>query len=145
MRYRFADYNAGRFASRNAAFQKALSELSGAPLELDGDVLRYEQGQPAKERSHTELATLRLAQRLELSAAQIRRDLELGLTAQFERSRLYAAVFAAADRLHGQPAPRAVLPVIVLQSAKTTRRLTSDGFATRVAERHRTCLGRVIS
>jgi uncharacterized protein DUF1615 len=142
VRYRFADYNAGRFASRNAAFQKAVSELSGTPLELDGDVLRYEQGQPARERSNTELATLKLAHRLQLSAAEIRRDLELGLTAQFERSRLYAAVFAAADRLHGRPAPRAVVPVIVLQTAKTSRKLTSDGFAARVRERHRACLAR---
>jgi hypothetical protein len=145
-RYRFADYNAGRFASRNAAFQKALSELSGVSLELDGDVLRYEQGQPARERSNTELAALKLAQRLpqhvQLSAAEIRRDLELGLTAQFEQSRLYLALFAAADRLHGTPAPRAVLPSIVLQTIKTSRKLTSDGFATRVAERYRSCLAR---
>jgi hypothetical protein len=140
--YRFADFNAGRFASRNAAFQRAVRELSGMPLELDGDVLRYEQGQPARERSSTELATLRLAQRLHMSAAEIRRDLELGLTAQFEHSKLYAAVFALADSLHGRPVPRALLPTIVLQTAKTTRKLTSDGFALRVAERYRTCLAR---
>jgi len=62
--------------------------------------------------------------------------------AQFERTRLYSSVFAAADRLHGKPVPRAVLPTIVLHTVKTTRKLTSDGFATRVAERHRTCLAR---
>jgi hypothetical protein len=140
--YRFADFNAGRFASRNAAFQKAVSELSGTPLDLDGDVLRYEHGQPVRERSSTEAATLRLAERLQMSAAEIRRDLELGLTAPFEHSRLYLAVFALADRLHGKPAPRAVLPVIVLQTAKTARRLTSDGFASHVAERYRSCLAR---
>jgi hypothetical protein len=52
------------------------------------------------------------------------------------------AVFALADRLHGKPAPRAVLPTIVLQTAKTTRKLTSEGFASRAAERYRTCLAR---
>lgn len=129
--YRFADYNAGRFASRNAAFQKTVSEASGVPLELDGDLLTL-----------TEAAARRLAERLKMSGAEIRRDLELGATAQFEQSRLYAAIFAIADSLHGKPAPRAVVPVIVLQTAKTTRRLTTEGFARRVADRYRACLAR---
>lgn len=140
--YRFADFNAGRFASRNAAFQKAVSDLTGMPLDLDGDVLRYHQGQPARERSSTELATLKLADKLQLRAADIRRDLELGQTAQFEHSALYSRVFALADRASGKPVPRAVLPGIVVQTAKTTRKLTSDGFARRVAERYRACLAR---
>jgi uncharacterized protein DUF1615 len=140
--YRFADFNAGRYASRNAAFQDAVTVASGIPLALDGDLLRYEQGQSVAEPGSTELALRTLARRLDMNAAQIRRDLERGRTHDFEQSRLYSRVFALADNTSGKAVPRAVLPRIVLQSPKITRKLTTDWFANRVAERYRSCLGR---
>jgi hypothetical protein len=39
IRFRFADYNAGVYASRNAAGQTMLSDLTGITLVPDGDVL----------------------------------------------------------------------------------------------------------
>lgn len=140
--YRFADFNAGHYASRNAAFQKAVAGISGIELELDGDLVRYEKGQPAKEPGSTELATRVLAHRLDMSESRIRSDLERGKLHEFERSRLYARVFALADEAAGQRVPRAVVPRIALHSAKITRPLTTDWFAKRVSERYRSCLAR---
>ena len=140
LRFRFADYNAGRYASRNAAFQKAVAELTGMPLELDGDVLRFEQGKPLRELSRTEVAVRTLAGHFEMSNAEVRSDLELGQSAEFERSRLYLSVFTMVDGVVGRRTPRAVLPMIVVESFKTPRRLTSYGYAMRVAERHKACL-----
>ena len=140
--YRFADFNAGHYASRNAGFQNAVTLVSGIPLALDGDLLRYQQGEPAKEPGSTELATRTLGKRLGMSDADIRRDLEQGRTLAFEKTRLYARVFALADKVNGQPVPRAVLPKILLTSPKITRKLTTDWFANRVETRYRACLDR---
>jgi hypothetical protein len=140
--YRFADYNAGRYASRNAAFQRAVSEVSGVPLVADGDLLRYDAGKPAHEAGNTELALRVIAARIGMSAADIRRDLEAGKEDAFDRTALHARVFALADALAHERVPRAAVPTIVLSSPKMTRRLTTDWFAHRVDERFRECLRR---
>ncbi len=140
--YRFADFNAGHYASRNAAFQKALAEIAGTPLALDGDLLRYEKGEPSAIPGHTETAARAIARRLELAPEQIRRDLELGRTREFEGTRLYKRVFTLADGTGSKPAARAVVPQIALTSAKFTRKLTTEWFANRVVERHRGCMAR---
>lgn len=141
--YRFADFNAGQYASRNAAFQKAVTQVTGIPLQLDGDLLRYDHDQPAREASSTELATRVLARRISLSNEEIRRDLERGKAQSFEQTRLYDRVFGLADQLMSGPAPRAVLPQIPLHSPKITRHLTTDWFANRVESRYQTCLQRL--
>jgi hypothetical protein len=141
--YRFADYNAGQYASRNAAFQNAVTQVSGIPLELDGDLLRYDRGQPAREPGNTELALRVLGHRIDMSHEDIRRDLDLGKAQGFEQTRLYSRVFRLADSLNGKPAPRAVLPQIPLHSPKITRNLSTDWFANRVESRYQTCLQRL--
>jgi hypothetical protein len=140
--FRFADFNAGRYASRNAAFQTAVTQVSGIPLTPDGDLLRYEDGRPSRETGNTETALRVLATRLGLSSDDIRRDLERGATEDFERTRLYERLFALADKVAGRRAPRAVLPQIVLRSPKITRTLTTDWFARRVDARFQACLHR---
>ena len=140
--FRFADFNAGRYASRNAAFQHAVSQLSGIPLTLDGDLLRYDGTRPSREPSSTETAVRVLARRLGVGPDEIRRDLERGQDEDFERTELYRNVFAQIDQVTGKPAPRAMLPTIVLQSPKITRTLTTDWFARRVDSRYQACLQR---
>ena len=99
--FRFADYNAGWYASRNAGFQNAVTQLSGVPLALDGDLLHYEGDRPATQPSSTELAARVLARRFGESDADVRRDLELGKSVAFDRTRLYTQVFALGERTGG--------------------------------------------
>lgn len=141
--YRFADFNAGRYASRNAAFQSAVTRVSGVPLDLDGDLLRYEGGKPAREPGGTELAVRTLARRIDMDNDDIRRDLAREHTLAFEESNVYARVFALADAAAAAPVPRAVLPKIPLKSPKITRPLTTEWFANRVDSRYQACLQRV--
>jgi len=142
MIYRFADFNAGRYASRNAAFQNAVTQASGVPLALDGDVLRYDGTRPVKEPGSTEIAVRVLAPRLRLDDESVRNDLALAHDRRFERSATYRGVFALADAAAGRPLPRAVVPRIELQSPKITRPLTTQWFAERVDGRFRACRAR---
>ena len=139
--YRFADFNAGRYSSRNAAFQLALGKITGKPLAPDGDLLRYEDGKPAAVSSSVEEAAISIARQLDMSRPQIRRDLLLEKTITFGRSPLYNRVFELAEK-GGRPMARQALPQIDLKSPKITRKLTTEWFAKKVEGRYRTCLGR---
>lgn len=136
MLYRFADFNAGWYASRNAAFQSAVSRTSGIPLALDGDVINYGTDKPGS----TELAVRVLGKRLGMSNSAIRRALEKGELPEFEQTSLYKQVFALADKTVGKHLPREMLPGIQLESPKITRKLTTAWFAKRVDERRQKCV-----
>jgi hypothetical protein len=138
--YRFADFNAGRYASRNAGFQNALAVASGLSLALDGDLVSRS-AQPRV--GETERAALTLANRLKLDEGEVRRDLEKGDEPGFEKTPLYQRVFAYAEALDGRKLPRAVVPRIDLKSPKFTRKLTTQWFATRVNDRHGRCVDRL--
>lgn len=137
--YRFADFNAGWYASRNAAFQSAVSRLSGTRLALDGDLISYGFSPSI---GATELAVRSLHRQLDMRNTTIRSQLEKGDTLAFEQTDLYQAVFALADKAAGKPLPRAILPGIVLESPKITRKLTTAWFAQRVEERRMKCMAR---
>ena len=114
--YRFADYNAGWYASRNAAFQYAVSVASGRPLARDGDLLRPGASMDAP--GATEDALRVLAPALGMDDAAIRRALGQGESPGFDQGALYTQVFALAERKAGKPLPRALPP----KSTCTARR-----------------------
>jgi hypothetical protein len=136
--YRFADYNAGRYSSRNAAFQNAVSIATGIPLALDGDVLTP--GAPLDRPGQTERAVRAMANDLGMDARTIRKALERSDRLDFDGTPLYARTYALADARAGKPLPRAMIPSIQLDSPKITRKLTTEWFATRVDARYQRCM-----
>ena len=134
--YRFADFNAGWYASRNAAFQAAVTEASGVRLALDGDLVV--DGRIGA----TEAAARSLGPQLGLDADAIGRQLREADRHEFERTPLYRGVFALAERNTGRVLPRARVPDIDLKSPKITRKLTTAWFADRVQSRYQACVNR---
>ena len=138
--YRFADFNAGQFASRNAAFQHAVSVMSGIRLVADGALL------PPDSRfggsGATEKAVRALGPRLNLSDEAVHNSLETAKTESFEKTALYQRLFGLAEQIHGRPLPRALVPQIELHGPKLTRKLTTEWYANRVNERFERCLNR---
>jgi hypothetical protein len=138
--YRFADYNAGQYSSRDAAFQKAVSTASGVPLLPDGALLPHDSDPSAL--GSTELAVRTLAGRLYITESAIHSALEQAKTEDFERTTLYRRVFALAQEMTGRPPPAAILPRINLHGPKISRRLTTSWYAHRVDERFNRCLAK---
>ena len=141
--YRFADFNAGRYSSRNAAFQQALGRLSGQSLTADGDLLNYENGAPSSVPSATQKAVMGLAGRLRMSGGDIVASLRLEKSEAFGRTLLYQRLFALAEEAAGRPLPREATPQIDLKSPKIRSKITTAWFAERVNMRYRLCLQRV--
>ncbi|HEY2462575.1 MAG TPA: DUF1615 domain-containing protein [Steroidobacteraceae bacterium] len=136
--YRFADFNAGQYASRNAAFQNALSIASGIPLVTDGALLPHDSD--VNNPGATELALRTLASRLKMSNGAIHSALLDGKTKGFESTPLYQRVFGMADQRSGLMQPRALVPRIKLAGPKIKRSLTTDWYAHRVDDRFKRCL-----
>ena len=141
--HRYADFNAGWYASRNAAFQAAVTVASGVPLALDGDLVVH--SRRGNRVGATEAAVRRLGPRLDLDESAIRRALEKGDRYDFEQTALYERVFELADSLEGRPLPRALIPRITLESPKITRKLTTEWFATRVQQRYERCIAKAFA
>lgn len=136
--FRFADYNAGQYASRNAAFQNAVSAATGIPLALDGDLLNP--GAPLDRPGETERAVRSLRSDLGMNARAIRKALQRSNRLDFDDTALHTRIYALADARTGKHLPRAMIPGIQLDSPKITRKLTTAWFAKRVDARYRRCM-----
>lgn len=144
--YRFADYNAGYFASRNAAFQEQVAALSGASLALDGDLLRYnDKGRPAAEASQTLTAVRALVTTLALpiSDARVERDLTKEKTRAFEETETWTRIRSAYQEKSGKEPAYARLPDVTLDSIKLAGKKTTAWFAGNVDKRHAACMTRL--
>ncbi len=133
--YRFADYNAGMYASRNAAFQEQLAQLVGTTLALDGDLLNYRN----EASSQTLVAALAFGGLHGLSDDDVRSDLEREKTVHFEQTALWYAVRDAWQQQTGTPAPYARVPHVELVSPKLSRTRTTAWFAASVKKRYLAC------
>ena len=141
--YRFADFNAGRYSSRNAAVQHMITILSGKKLATDGDLMIYNaDGRVAATASSTELAlrALSTTQGLNLSETQIRRDLMKEKSLAFNDTTTYKTLIAAYRIKKKTYPPYAIVPGIELQSEKTSRILTTAKFANTVYGRYQQCM-----
>lgn len=143
MIFRFADYNAGVFASRNAAFQAQLGRLLGTPLTLDGDLLRYEaDGDTSSEESQTFAALKRFTDQhhLDLSPWRLRQDAALEKQASFEQTATYKAVKVQFEKKFKSSPRYAILPQAEIDSPKLRGKRSAVNYAQAAQRRYQSCL-----
>lgn len=140
IRFRFADYNAGQYTSRNAAFQTMLAELTGRALVPDGDLLAWDDDGDVKDiDTNTLQALLAFGEGHDLSGWTVRRDAKKEKTEAFEQTATWKAVRAAWSQKTGKPAPYARIPDVALSSPKLSKPRTTAWFADNVKRRYDTC------
>jgi hypothetical protein len=138
MVYRFADFNAGPFASRNAGFQQMVSRLSGRKLAQDGDLLSYRKGVAFASSTSAAVVWVLAEQQHRLPPGQIELDLQREKEADFVQTSTYLAIVEKHQALH-KSVIREAMPKIALKSVKISRPLTTEWFARQVDSRYARC------
>ncbi len=143
MVFRFADYNAGVYASRNAAVQAQIARLTRRKLALDGDLLAYgRDGKPTDDPSKTMAAIqhFRDLYHPKLTDRRLKEDVRKEKEQAFEGTDTYEAIKKVfAEELGSQP-EYAILPQVIIESPKLSRRLSTAWFAQAVDKRYQSCL-----
>ena len=143
--YRFADFNAGQYASRNAAFQSQVADLTATELAPDGDLLIWtDRGTPANADGETvnALMSWRAAEAPDFTEARLRWELRSEKTRDFEDTKTWDLVRASWAEKHGSEPPYARVPDVALDSPKLSGQWTTRFFAEKVQGRYETCLAR---
>lgn len=139
-KYVFADFNAGHYASRNAGFQKMIANLSRKKIDLDGDLLSYDNGSGKPSATYEAFIELLKKKGVEVDENKIRRDFEKEKSYDFEKTYSYTTL----SNLHQEKFGRtiyAVLPEIALSSPKfVSTNLSTKWFAQRVKSRYNHCM-----
>lgn len=143
--FRFADYNAGVYASRNAAVQEQVSKLLGIQLAPDGDLLAYDEEGEALERDTNSLKALlafRVRYAPELSESRVRKDVQQEKAAAFEGTETWRAIKRAYAQKFAVDPPYARVPDVALSSVKMKSPRSTAWFAKNVDARYHRCLER---
>ena len=143
--YRFADFNAGRYSSRNAAFQNQIAELSASTLAADGDLLLYDKsGKVGSGVSNTEKALRSVLKNsnFELTDEDIRKDLLREKDNDFVQTLTYSALRATYKQVTKKEPAFAMVPNISLSSPKIRSKMTTRNFAESVDRRYQSCMAR---
>ena len=141
--FRFADFNAGRFASRNAAFQQVIAKLSGQKLAVDGDLLSYSKdGAVRKTLTSTEKAIRIASQKhnLALSDKDIRKDLLQEKKSDLVKTSTFTVLRERYANVTKSAAAFAQVPDIALNSPKLKRGFSTRRFAESVNARYQSCM-----
>jgi Protein of unknown function (DUF1615) len=141
--FRFADFNAGRYAARNAALQSVISVLSGVKLATDGDLLSYgKRGNALKSVTSSEKAIRKARDRykLPLTDAEIRNDLLQEKQTAFVSTQTFEVLRKRYESVKKTKAPFARMPDIALNSPKLKRSFSTAQFADSVNRRYQFCM-----
>ncbi|WP_232631294.1 DUF1615 family protein [Methylobacterium sp. Leaf118] len=137
----FADYNAGRYSSRNAAIQWMAGKLTGEAVALDGDLLAYPEGEaPRPGRTQAILWDI-LGKTGRMTQAQLHADLRLEKSLDFNRTDTFTMIRALYQARFRQKPPYERIPEIDLRktSIKIAKGMTTEIFARAVNRRYEAC------
>jgi len=140
--YRFADYNAGVYASRNAALQAQVAELTGIKLTCDGDILAYSRaGDPKDDVTQTLKAFLAWRARFapKLTEHHLKSDVHYEKMRTFEETDTFRLIRRTyEEKKHKKPA-YAQVPEVAIHSPKMSRDRSTSWYARNVQLRFDAC------